>query len=72
LPFLEQQFPQLVESYRQRYQDRAFLPGSYSKRIAQLVARFRQKYGIKRADPRQAKPADKWPARGLEEQLALF
>src|SRR6204780_4867112 len=26
LPFLEQQFPKLVESYRQRYQDRAFLP----------------------------------------------
>ena len=27
LPFLEQQFPQLVVSYRLRYQDRAFLPG---------------------------------------------
>jgi DNA repair photolyase len=50
LPFLEQQFPQLVESYRQRYQGRAFLPASYSKRISQLIARFRQKYGIKRAD----------------------
>ncbi len=55
LPFLEQHFPQLVESYRQRYQDRAFLPASYSKRIGQLVSRLRQKYGIKRADPRQAK-----------------
>ena len=54
LPFLEQQFPQLVESYRQRYQDRAFLPASYSKRIGQLVSRLRQKYGIKRADPRQS------------------
>jgi DNA repair photolyase len=72
LPFLEQQFPQLVESYRQRYQDRAFLPASYSKRISQLVSRLRQKYGIKRADPRQAKPEDKWAGRGLEEQLALF
>ncbi|MGC2060225.1 MAG: radical SAM protein, partial [Candidatus Sulfotelmatobacter sp.] len=72
LPFLEQHFPQLVESYRQRYQDRAFLPASYSKRIGQLVSRLRQKYGIKRADPRQRKTADKWPVRGLEEQLALF
>ena len=54
LPFLEQHFPQLVESYRQRYQDRAFLPASYSKRIGQLVSRLRQKYGIKRADPRQS------------------
>ena len=72
LPFLEEQFPQLVESYRRRYQDRAFLPASYGKRIGQLVSRLRQKYGIKRADPRQAKPADKWPVRALEEQLALF
>jgi DNA repair photolyase len=72
LPFLEQQFPQLVESYRQRYQDRSFLPASYGKRISQLVSRLRQKYGIKRADPRQENPADKWPVRGLEEQLALF
>ena len=72
LPFLEQQFPQLVASYRQRYQDRAFLPPSYGKRIGQLIARLRHKYGIKRADPRQAKLADKWPVRGLEEQLALF
>jgi DNA repair photolyase len=72
LPFLEQQFPQLVESYRQRYRDRSFLPASYSKRITQLVSRLRQKYGIKRADPRQEKVADKWPVRGFEEQLTLF
>jgi len=43
LPFLEQNFPHLVENYRQRYQDRAFLPPSYGKRMAQLIARFRQK-----------------------------
>ncbi|MGB7602024.1 MAG: radical SAM protein [Candidatus Sulfotelmatobacter sp.] len=72
LPFLEQQFPQLVGSYRQRYQDRAFLPASYGKRIAQLVSRLRQKYGIKRADSRAAKAPDKWAVQGLEEQLALF
>jgi len=46
LPFLEKEFPQLVESYRQRYKDRAFLPASYRKRLSQLMARLRQKYGI--------------------------
>ena len=65
LPFLEEQFPYLVENYRQRYQDRSFLPPSYGKRIAQLIAQFRQKYGIKRADPRGTMYANKWPVRGF-------
>lgn len=46
LPFLEKEFPKLVESYRQRYKDRAFLPASYRKRLSQLMARLRQKHGI--------------------------
>jgi len=45
-PFLEKEFPQLVESYRQRYKDRAFLPKAFSQRLSQLMARLRQKYGI--------------------------
>jgi DNA repair photolyase len=72
LPFLEQHFPQLVENYRKRYQDHSFLPPSYGKRIAQLVARFREKYGIRRADPRGEMYAEKWPAQAFDEQLALF
>jgi DNA repair photolyase len=72
LPFLEQNFPHLVTNYRQRYQDRAFLPPAYGKRIAQLVAQFREKYGIKRADPRGTIYADKWPVPAVDEQLALF
>jgi DNA repair photolyase len=72
LPFLEQHFPHLVENYRQRYQDRAFLPASFGKRVSQLVARFRQKYGIKRADPRGTMYANKWPVQALDEQLTLF
>lgn len=72
LPFIEQHFPKLVESYRQRYQDRSFLSPSYGKRIAQLVARFREKYGIRRADPRGMTYANKWPAQAFDEQLALF
>jgi DNA repair photolyase len=72
LPFLEQHFPQLVENYRQRYQDRSFLPPSYAKRVAELIARFREKYGIRRADPRGEMYSDKWPRRAFDEQLALF
>jgi DNA repair photolyase len=46
LPFLEKQFPQLVESYRRRYKDRAFLTASYRKPLSQLMKRLREKYGI--------------------------
>ncbi len=46
LPFLEKEFPQLVESYKKRYKDRAFLPESYRKPLSQLMKRLRQKYGI--------------------------
>jgi DNA repair photolyase len=72
LPFLEQHFPQLVENYRQRYQDRSFLPPSYGKRIAELITRFRQKYGIPRADPRGGMNDGRRPAGAFNEQLALF
>jgi DNA repair photolyase len=72
LPFLEEHFPQLVENYRQRYHERSFLPPSYGKRIAQLIARFRHKYGISRADPRRETHASKWPKQALDEQLGLF
>jgi DNA repair photolyase len=72
LPFLEQHFPQLVENYRERYKDRSFLPPSYGKRISQLIASFRKKYGIIRADPRGTRSADKWPVQAFDEQLALF
>jgi DNA repair photolyase len=46
LPFLEKEFPQLVESYQKRYKDRAFLPESYRKPLSKLMKRLRQKYGI--------------------------
>jgi len=72
LPFVEKHFPHLVDNYRRRYQDRSFLPPSYGKRISQLIARLRQKYGIKRTDPRGAKPGDKWPGQAFREQLELF
>jgi len=71
LPFLEQNFPQLVESYRQRYQDRAFLPPAYGKRLSQLISRLREKYKLThRRD--NAAFATKWPVQAFDEQLNLF
>ena len=46
MPFLEKEFPNLAENYRQRYQARAFLPDSYRKRISALVGKLRDKYGL--------------------------
>jgi DNA repair photolyase len=46
LPFLEKEFPQLVETYRKRFKDRAFLPESYRKPLSQLMKRLREKHGI--------------------------
>jgi DNA repair photolyase len=48
LPFLEANFPRLVEGYRKRYASRAFLSTAYRKRLSQLMAHLRQKYGIRR------------------------
>jgi DNA repair photolyase len=69
LPFLEKEFPHLVENYKRRYQGRAFLPDAYAKPLSQLVERLRQKYGIGR-DPRRSRTID--PREPTEEQLTLF
>jgi DNA repair photolyase len=70
LPFLEQNFPLLAQNYRERYQDRAFLPPVYAKRLSQLIARLREKYKITRAD--RSAFATKWPMQAFEEQFSLF
>jgi len=73
LPFLEQNFPHLAENYGKRYQDRAFLPPAYGKRLSQLVARLREKYKMTRAHRRERSAfATKWPVEGFDEQLKLF
>jgi len=73
LPFLEQNFPHLADNYRRRYQDRAFLPPAYAKRLSQLIARLREKYKITRAHRREHSAfATKWPVQAFDEQLSLF
>jgi len=72
LPFLEKEFPQLVESYQKRYKDRSFLPESYRKPLSQLMKRLRQKYGIPsdydRYGQRTHSPAEPEPG----AQMKLF
>jgi DNA repair photolyase len=73
LPFIEENFPHLVENYRQRYQDRAFLPSAYGKRLSQLIARLREKYKLTPAHRRERPPfATKWPVAEFGQQLSLF
>jgi DNA repair photolyase len=69
MPFLEKEFPQLAESYRQRYQEKAFLPKAYGSRLSQLMQRLRAKYAIKNSYERyRRKP---FPPR-KQAQLSLF
>src|SRR5271154_4238273 len=45
LPFLESEFPKLVDVYRARYRERAFLPKGYAERLSRLMSALREKYG---------------------------
>jgi DNA repair photolyase len=55
LPFLEENFPNLVQLYRTRYADRPFLPKRYGQRLSQLIAAYRRKYGIGDEDARRSR-----------------
>ncbi len=62
LPFLEKEFPQLVEDYRRRYEGRAFVSTAYRKSIAQLMANLRAKHGFPRSE--RVRRQEKAEARG--------
>jgi DNA repair photolyase len=72
LPFLEQEFPHLVATYRERYESRAFLPPAYGKRLSQLMARLRLKYGIRTDYDRYSRRTHPVSEFFDDEQLALF
>ena len=70
LPFLEKEFPQLVEEYRKRYTDKSFVSKVYAKRLSDLMASLRQKHGItKEIVDRGGISAQN---KSAEEQMALF
>jgi hypothetical protein len=70
LPFVEKEFPHLLESYKKRYEDRAFLPKAYGQRLSQLVARLREKYGIRNSYERYSKKTH--PVLAQPMQMELF
>ena len=67
LPFLEENFPNLVELYRTRYADRAFLPKGYGERLSQLMAALRRKYDIGKQRGSSRRETRLW-----NEQMDLF
>jgi DNA repair photolyase len=68
MPFLKEHFPQLVPEYDQRFKERAFLPAAYRKRISELFARLRRKYGITNASGWETRA----PRAAEEIQMKLF
>ena len=69
LPFLEKEFPHLVEDYRKRFtSDRSFLSKAYSERISELMRGLRKKHGISK--PFSSRSEIDYPPQ--EEQLQLF
>jgi DNA repair photolyase len=66
MPFLEESFPHLVERYRRRYTDRAFVSSEYRRYIRDLLSRLRRKHGMAtdRTEEKSAAPQ--------ADQLALF
>jgi DNA repair photolyase len=70
MPFLEKEFPHLVQSYKQRFGDKAFLSAAYRKRLSQLMARLRQKYGFPSSGERARNHNN--PNEASNTQLRLF
>jgi DNA repair photolyase len=70
LPFLEKEFPHLVADYRKRFGGRAFVSQAYSKRISELIAGLRKKYGISREFRHRSRRAH--PPLEKMEQMELF
>ncbi|HYE25118.1 MAG TPA: radical SAM protein, partial [Clostridia bacterium] len=47
MPFLEKEFPHLIEEYRKRYEKKAYLGDPYKRRISDLMRKLRDKHGIR-------------------------
>jgi len=71
LPFLREQFPHLVAEYEQRFRNSAFLPDAYRKRISELMAALRRKYGLPAREEFTA-AASQVVKGQTEQQLSLF
>jgi DNA repair photolyase len=73
LPFVEQHFPALLESYQARYKDNAYVSPAYRKRISELMNKFARKYGLPDGEERlRRREANREQSRPSGEQLKLF
>jgi DNA repair photolyase len=72
LPFLQQQFPALVERYRKTYASKAFLPDAYRVRLRTLMAKLRSRHGFPSERARKDLPARWEESEAAPFQLTLF
>ncbi len=70
LPFLEKEFPHLVDDYRKRFGERGFTSKAYHKRISDLMAQLRKKHGITREFSSRSHSSH--PVQPEAEQMRLF
>jgi DNA repair photolyase len=64
MPFLEKEFPRLVQRYRRLYARSAYLQGEYKEHMMQLVAGLRTRYGLD-GNRGEAPPAARHPQMDL-------
>ena len=72
LPFVESEFPHLLEQYKKRFARSSFTSSEYRKRLSELMKKLRSKYGIyyrERNAPPEFEPSLFDPA---PLQLGLF
>lgn len=72
MPFLEQNFPHLVESYKKRFANRAFLPAEYGRRISALVKKLGRKYRLGETPEPVKASRDSENRKSMCSQLSLF
>jgi hypothetical protein len=64
MPFLEEEFPQLVKHYRKLYAHSAYLNGDYKARMTKLLVELRDRYGLE-GNYGEPPPAAKHPQMAL-------
>src|SRR5437868_1947582 len=72
MPFLEQHFPHLVTAYQQRYGKDAYVSPAYRRRIAELMNKLANKYGLPDGEERRRTRERKASDPTQVEQLKLF
>src|SRR5258706_2120742 len=73
MPFLEQHFPPLVESYKKRYASDAYVTPAYRKKISELIAKLCRKHAMPERQRRQSMREELSRKAQLQhQQLSLF